>query len=175
MKKLSLCLTMLALLACALGTPASAQKMSDKDALVQRYYWYEELLASANSEDLIYMLTSDFTNVPSSRQDMNRQQSEALVRLNSDAVHRVYGVNVVINKLDIRGDYAVALITEYFNSDDKDLRGNIHRIITNSVMRQVWIRTEDGWKLRRNRILRAQVNIDGEITLYNATKTLSPN
>ena len=152
---------MLALLACALNTPAFAQKMSDKDALVQRYYWYEELLASANSEDMIYLMTSDYTSVSINHVDLNKQQANAIMRLSVDAVHRVYAANVTINQLDIRGDYAIGLVTQYFNSDNRDPEGMVHRVISNMVARQLWVRTEDGWKIQRTRTLRGQIEVDG--------------
>lgn len=162
MKKLFAALTILTIAACAFSTPASAQNASDKAALVQRYYWYEELLASANSEDLIAMQTADFVNVPLNSKEMSRAQSDAMVRINADSVQRVHGANVTINKLDIHGDYAIATVTQFFDSENKDANGVVRRIASNMIARQLWTRTEDGWLLQRTRTLRGQAIIDGQ-------------
>ncbi len=167
MKKLFAALTMLAL--CALSTPASAQgslnrqNAADKAAIVQRYYWYEELLASANSEDIIAIQTNDFVNVGVDDKSLNREQSDAMVRLSADAVSRVYGANVRINQLAIDGVHAIATVTQYFDCDRKDEIGTIRRVTSNIVMRQLWTRGENGWQLQRSRTLRAEINVDGHI------------
>ena len=168
MKKLFTALTMLALCAGARSTPARAQvatarTASDKAAIVQRYYWYEELLASANSEDVIAMQTDNFVNVGTDDETLNREQSDAMVRIDVDSVHRVHGVNVRINRLAIHGDHAIVVVTQYTDTDRKDATGTIRRVISNGVMRQLWTRTENGWQIQRSKTLRAEINIDGHV------------
>jgi len=172
MRKLSvgsISLAMWALLACALSTLASAQSnlnrksAADKTAIVQRYYWYEELLASANSEDVIAMQTDNFVNIGVDDSKLNREQSDAMVRISADSVHRVHGANVRINQLAIHGDHAIATVTQYFDTDRKDETGAIRRVTSNIVMRHLWTRTENGWQIQRSRTLRAEINVDGHV------------
>jgi len=74
----------------------------------------------------------------------------------------VNDIKMDVQRVVVRGDFAVALVNRHVATTIKDPKGNGRPFTSDVVALDVWQKTADGWRLRRSHGVSVQQTLDGK-------------
>lgn len=114
-----------------------------------------------DSKGVMAQMTPDFKMKPYKGGWLNRAQTEQKMRATWGRIagYRDWGLR--IRDLVVKGDQATAMVDERLRVDLKEKNGATRTVAVETVSRNVWKRTQGGWKFHRTEDLKANVVASG--------------
>jgi hypothetical protein len=110
-----------------------------------------------DAEAQVAQVSPDYSATEPNGQTLNYEQIVAYIRLGPQQIISVLDYSMTIESLTIRGNEAIVDARQKNYSRTQRLRdGNIHNVVTGVLQREIWVKTADGWKLKRVDNLREQ-------------------
>jgi hypothetical protein len=117
-----------------------------------------------DAEAQIAQVSPDYSATLPNGQTMNYEQIVGYMRAGAQQIISVLDFSITIESLTVRGNEAIVDARQKNFSRTQRLRdGNIHNIVTGVLQREIWVKTAEGWKLKRVDNLRDRtVLVDGK-------------
>jgi hypothetical protein len=117
-----------------------------------------------DAEAQVAQVSPDYSATEPNGQTLNYDQIVAYIRLGPQQIISVQDFKVTVESLTIRGDEAIVDARQQNFSRTQRLRdGNVHKVLTGVLQREIWVKTANGWKLKRVDNLRERVFlVDGK-------------
>lgn len=115
-----------------------------------------------NVEGLLRQMTPDFLYVDEKKRVMSRQFVEMQMRQQFAATKSVDGRSTSIKKMEkVQG--AVRVTTqEYLALTLVDAQGIPRKVVNRASTVDTWVKTSDGWKIKKTQVLKSELFIDGK-------------
>ena len=103
-----------------------------------------------DAEAQVAQVSPDYSATEPNGQTLNYEQIVAYIRGGPRQIISVQDFNVTIESLRIRGDEAIVDARQQNFARTQRLNdGNVHNVLTGVLQREIWVKTEKGWKLKR--------------------------
>ncbi|MBD0369941.1 MAG: nuclear transport factor 2 family protein [Pyrinomonadaceae bacterium] len=110
-----------------------------------------------DAEAQVAQVSPDYSATLPNGQTLNYEQIVGYIRQGPQQIISVLDLSITIESLTVRGNEAIVDARQQNYSRTQRLRdGNIHNVVTGVLQRETWVRTAEGWKLKRVDNLREQ-------------------
>jgi ketosteroid isomerase-like protein len=158
----------LVIVGCAARTPGIASPPRGevggvRQELERLYQANTQAFLRRDPAAVMALRADDFHTVAADGTARNRAEMEQYIRGIINGVERWIALSETIDSLEVRGDTAVAIVSQH--ADRMALRpdNRVHHVETWVTQRETWIRTTGGWKMWRVDNLRGQRReVDGQ-------------
>jgi ketosteroid isomerase-like protein len=119
-------------------------------------YWAKDAAA------LMQMVTPDFVQRMPDGQTLGAAEAEAALSewfATGDTLTRY---DIRIGELAVQDSEAIAEVTENVTTTFADPAGRSHERVQANTSRVTWVRTAQGWQIRRSEYLTAKMTVDGK-------------
>jgi Domain of unknown function (DUF4440) len=121
-----------------------------------------QAVKNKDAETQISQVSPDYSASRPNGQTLNYEQIANYMRRGADQFVAVTYLSITIEGLTIRDNEALVDARQRFARTQRLRDGNIHCVVTGVLQRETWVRTSEGWKLRRVDNLREQsMIVDG--------------
>jgi hypothetical protein len=139
---------------------------SAKKAILANYRLYEQALKSTDIQDIVALETPDFQVRQVNGKTLNRSETNQGLRLFLNSVTAVHTAKVQVNQIDFGKDKsghdtATAVVTQTLTATVMDKNHRPQQLKQNSVSQDVWILTDDQWKIQSSKALSSNMNVTG--------------
>ena len=107
-------------------------------------------------------LASDYKLKKWDGEVMDRRQTEEMVRQRMASRIVVDSLAVNIDTIDVSGNEATVMTSQNFARLVTDAKGVQHHVVSNTVHRETWVKTPQGWKVRLVEEMEPKVKVDGK-------------
>lgn len=123
-----------------------------------------------DAEAQVAQVSPDYSATHPDGRTLNYEEIVAYIRQGPQQIISVLDYSMSIESLTIRGNEAIIDARQKNYSRTQRLRdGNVHNVVTGVLQREIWVRTAEGWKLKRVDNLRErQFLVDGQPVNPNA-------
>jgi hypothetical protein len=122
-----------------------------------------QAVKNKDAEAQVAQVSLDYSATLPNGQTLNYEQIVAYMRRGAEQFVSVLDVSITIESLMVRGNEAIVDARQKISRTQKLREGNIHNVVTGVLQREIWVRTAEGWKLKRVDNLRDQnVLVDGK-------------
>lgn len=116
-----------------------------------------------DAEAQVAQISPDYSATQPGGQTLNYEQIAAYMRGGARQILAVLDLSITIESLTVRGNEAIVDARQKFSRTQRLRDGNVHNVVTGVLQRETWVRTVEGWKLRRVDNLREQsMIVDGK-------------
>jgi len=109
-----------------------------------------------DAEAQIAQVSPDYSATQPNGQTLNYDQIVAYMRRGAEQFVSVTDLSITIESLMVRGNEAIVDARQKFSRTQRLRDGNIHNVETGVLQREIWVRTVEGWRLKRVDNLREQ-------------------
>jgi hypothetical protein len=121
-----------------------------------------------DAEAQIAQVSPDYSATLPNGQTMNYEQIVGYMRKGAEQFVSVLDLSITIESLTVRGNEAIVDARQKISRTQRLKDGNIHNVVTGVLQREIWVKTAEGWKLKRVDNLRDQkVLVDSKPTNSN--------
>jgi ketosteroid isomerase-like protein len=120
-----------------------------------------EAYKAKDAAALMQMVTPDFVQQMPDGQVLGYQVADAGLREWFATADKVTDYTTRIRSVSAEGDEAVALVEENVSTAFSDETGTTHQRVQANTAQVTWVRTADGWRIRRSEYLSAKMTVDG--------------
>lgn len=123
-----------------------------------------------DAEAQVAQVSPDYSATLPDGQTLNYEQIVGYMRAGPQQIISVLDYSMNIESLMLRGEEAIVDARQKNYSRTQRLRdGNVHNVVTGVLQRETWVRTANGWKLKRVDNLRErEFFVDGKPVNPNA-------
>ncbi len=122
-----------------------------------------QAVKNKDAEAQVAQVSPDYSATLPNGQTLNYEQITAYMRGGAEQIVLVLDLSITIESLMVRGNEAIIDARQKFSRTQRLRDGNIQNVVTGVLQRETWVRTAEGWKLRRVDNLREQsVIVDGK-------------
>jgi hypothetical protein len=107
-------------------------------------------------------LASDYRLKKWDGEVMDRKQTEEMVRQRMAGRTVVDNLAVNIDTINVNGNEATVMTSQNFARLVTDTKGVQHHVVSNTVHRETWVKTPQGWKVRLVEEMEPKVKVDGK-------------
>lgn len=149
-----LALLLLACASVALAAPA------DDTAIRSKYDLYTKAYKTHNVKMIVDLTTDDYTSKVSNGKEVDRA---TFAQVMEGQVNTATSETLKVDKLDVHGVEATAVVTEKVRNDLKNpLTGQRSVVESSNTCRDTWVRTSAGWRLKHSETLAESLLVDGK-------------
>jgi len=102
-----------------------------------------------DAEAQVAQVSPDYSATQPNGQTLNYEQIVAYMRRGAEQIVSVTDLSITIESLMVRGNEAIVDARQKFSRTQRLRDGNIHNVETGVLQREIWVRTVEGWKLKR--------------------------
>ena len=122
-----------------------------------------QAVKNKDAEAQIAQVSPDYTAQEPNGQTLNYDQIAAYMRRGAEQFVTVKDLSITIESLTISGNEAIVDARQKNFRTQRLGDGNIHDVETGVLQREIWVRTKEGWKLKRVDNLRERkILVDGK-------------
>jgi ketosteroid isomerase-like protein len=110
---------------------------------------------------LMQMVTPDYTQEMPDGQTIAYDEIEPALTQWLATVDSITDYNVAIEELTVNGDQAVAKVREHVSTTFRDPQNRQRHGAQANISRVTWLKTAQGWRIRRAQYLTGQTLVDG--------------
>jgi len=122
-----------------------------------------QAVRNKDAESQIAQVSPDYSATLPNGQMLNYEQIVGYIRRGAEQFVSVLDLSITIESLMVRGNEAIVDARQKFSRTQRLRDGNVHNVLTGVLQRETWVRTAEGWKLRRVDNLREQsMLVDGK-------------
>lgn len=115
-----------------------------------------QAVKNKEAEAQVAQVSPDHSATEPSGQTLNYEQIVAYMRRGAEQFVNVADLSITIESLTVSGNEAIVDARQKFSRTQRLRDGNIHNVVTGVLQREIWVRTIEGWKLKRVDNLREQ-------------------
>jgi hypothetical protein len=158
--KISAFAVLTALAATAVGAADSPDAV--RKELRKRYDLAAAAFKRQDVEGIMKLTSSDLTSRRPNGQTWNRNQLQVYMNIVVGSLKTVDKASFTIKKVTLSGDEAVAIVDHVTAGTLNGGQGKPRKIIDRSTDRDVWVKTDEGWKIKFTECLKEKATIDGK-------------
>ena len=102
-----------------------------------------------DAEAQIAQVSPDYSATLPSGQTLSYEQIVAYMRRGAEQFVSVLDLSITIESLTLRGNEAIVDARQKFSRTQRLQDGNVHNVVTGVLQREIWVKTAEGWKLKR--------------------------
>ena len=122
-----------------------------------------QAVRNKDAEAQVAQVSPDYSATEPNGQTLNYEQIVAYMRRGAEQFVTVSDLSVTIESLTVRGNEAIVDARQKFARTQRLRDGNTHNVETGVLQREIWVRTTEGWKLKRVDNLRERkILVDGK-------------
>jgi hypothetical protein len=115
-----------------------------------------QAVKNKDAEAQLAQVSPDYSATEPNGQTLNYEQIVAYMRRGAEQIVSVVDLSITIESLTVSGKEAIVDARQKFSRTQRLRDGNIHNVVTGVLQREIWVRTIEGWKLKRVDNLREQ-------------------
>lgn len=109
-----------------------------------------------DAEAQIAQVSPDYSATLPNGQTLNYDQIVAYIRSGAEQFVSVLDLSITVESLTVRGNEVIVDARQKFSRTQRLRDGKIHNVVTGVLQRETWVRTAEGWQLKRVDNLREQ-------------------
>jgi ketosteroid isomerase-like protein len=122
-----------------------------------------QAVKNKDAEAQVAQVSPDYSATEPDGQTFNYEQIIAYIRRGAEQFVNVVDLSITIESLTVSGNEAIVDARQKFSRTQRLRDGNIHDVVTGVLQREVWVKTAEGWKLKRVDNLREKkILVDGK-------------
>ena len=122
-----------------------------------------QAVKNKDADAQIAQVSPDYSAQEPDGQTLNYEQIVAYIRRGAEQFVTVKDLSVTIESLTINGNEAIVDARQKIFRTQRLRDGNIHDVATGVLQREIWVKTKEGWKLKRVDDLRERkILVDGK-------------
>ena len=122
-----------------------------------------QAVRNKDAEAQVAQVSPDYSATEPNGQTLNYEQIVAYMRRGAEQFVTVADLSITIESLTVRGNEAIVDARQKSSRTQRLGDGNIHNVETGVLQREIWVRTTEGWKLKRVDNLRERkILVDGK-------------
>jgi hypothetical protein len=150
----------------AVSAEATDANAAAKSAILANYQLYEQGLKNTDMQGIVALEAADFQMREVNGKTLNRSETNNGLRLFLNSVTAVHTAKVQVDQLDFIRDKkgqvtANAVVSQTFDATVMDKNHQLQQVKQNSVSRDVWVLTDDQWKIQSSTALSSSMNVSG--------------
>ena len=102
-----------------------------------------------DAEAQIAQVSPDYSATEPNGQTLNYEQIAAYMRRGAEQFVSVLDLSITIESLIVRGNEAIVDARQKFSRTQRLRDGKVHNVVTGVLQREIWVKTVEGWKLKR--------------------------
>lgn len=116
-----------------------------------------------DAEAQIAMISPDYSSTLPNGQTMNFEQLKSYIRRGAEQFVEIGDLRNTAESITVQGNEVIVEARQYFPRKQRLKDGEIHDVYTSVLQTETWVKTADGWKLKRTENERDQViEVDGK-------------
>lgn len=116
-----------------------------------------------DAEAQIAMTSPDYSATLPNGQTLNYEQLKSYFRRGAEQFVEIGDLKITAESITVRGNEAMVEARQYFPRKQRLRDGKIHDVYTSVLQTETWVKTADGWKLKRVENERDQIfEVDGK-------------
>lgn len=148
------------------AAPTAAEDTIDaavRHALVAQYERNRRAFLAKDVPAIMALRTADFHAVTPDGRTHDRKAMEEYITGLLAGIRKWHSQEFTIDSIRVTGTEADAVVSQHLDRDALRPDGKVHRVETWVTQHEVWVRTPEGWKMRRVDRLRDQRRlVDGK-------------
>lgn len=142
-----------------------AAESADQLAVRKQYAIFAQAIREKNASRIINLETSDFSAVTVKKVQKTKAQRDASLRGVLSVVKTVNASRVTVRSVSVKGGTATVVADQYVSltiADPRDPKAKDLVFTDDSTSRDTWIKTRQGWRIRRSQELSDKATVNGK-------------
>jgi len=108
-----------------------------------------QAVKNRDAEAQIAMTSPDYSATLPNGQTLNYEQLKNYFRLGANQFVEIGDLKITAESITVKGNEAIVEARQYFPRKQRLRDGRIHDVLTTVLQTETWVKTADGWKLKR--------------------------